>query len=99
MLQSTKKSIAYFQQNLKELVVSYLGELGVTFVSDAFKECFFDDCCESMSTRGWSDQTTAALRPFIPGGVVMACTAYSHLSNKSTRILIALYTAILIYLD
>jgi len=35
----------------------------------------------------------------MPGGVVMATTAYAHLNNKSTQILIALYTAFLIYLD
>lgn len=40
-----------------------------------------------------------SLRPFMPGGVVMATTAYAHLDNKSTQIFIALYTAFLIYLD
>ena len=37
--------------------------------------------------------------PYIPIGVVLSTTAYAHLENKSTRILIALYTAFLTYLD
>ncbi len=39
------------------------------------------------------------LRPCIPGGVIMATTAYAHLDDQPTQIFIALYTALLIFLD
>jgi hypothetical protein len=86
-------------QQLRDLVMTYLEELGVSFVSEAFDGSFYDECCEHMAVRDWSAETISTLRSVLPGGVIMACTAYSHLSNTSTRILIALYTSILIYLD
>jgi len=86
-------------EQIRSLVKTYIGQLGVPFVPDAFSEAFFGACCEDMVARGWSTETISALRPCLPGGVVMSCTSYAHLSNMSTRILIAHYTGILIYLD
>ena len=81
------------------IVKGYLQKLGLEYSPTALDTTFFNECCEEMLLRNWPDETIASLRPCLPGGVIMACTAYNHLSNQSTRILIALYTAILIYLD
>jgi len=84
---------------LKDLIKTYLEQLGVPFVPDASNEVFTRACCESMVARGWSSETISALQPHLPAGVVMACTAYSHLSSVDTRVFIALYTALHTHLD
>jgi len=86
-------------KQLTRIVKGYLEELGLDFSPTSHDHAFFDECCEEMALRNWTDQAIAKLRPFLPGGVIMVSTAYKHLSNRSTQMLIALYTAILIYLD
>ena len=39
------------------------------------------------------------LGPFLPGGIAMATTAYKHLKSDASRVVIALYTALIIYVD
>ncbi|KAJ7706343.1 isoprenoid synthase domain-containing protein [Mycena rosella] len=57
---------------------------------------FYAECYTGAAKRGWPPET---INKYLPGGVVMGSTGYSHLSNRSTRILIAIYTACGIYLD
>ncbi len=56
-------------------------------------------CYEEAVKRGCIMTGKFSLLPHIPGGVVMAATAYKHLKSTETCLLIALYTAFLIFLD
>ncbi|KAF9492855.1 terpenoid synthase [Pleurotus eryngii] len=57
------------------------------------------ECYEEAVKRGCIMTGKFSLLPHIPGGVVMAATAYKHLKSTETHLLIALYTAFLIFLD
>jgi hypothetical protein len=57
---------------------------------------FYAECYAGAVKRGWPKET---VNQHLPGGVAMGCTGYGHLPRRSTRILIAIYTACGIYLD
>ncbi|KAJ6562396.1 terpenoid synthase [Mycena capillaripes] len=57
---------------------------------------FYAECYAGAVERGWPADTVAK---HLPGGVLMGSTGYAHLPKRSTRILIAIYTACGIYLD
>ena len=84
---------------LREIVVGFLEECQLPFPVVDYDPTFHEACEVDAHCRGWSSATISSIRPFLPGGVIMATTAYAHLTSESTRIFVALYTAALIYLD
>ncbi|KAF9029140.1 terpenoid synthase [Hymenopellis radicata] len=72
---------------------------------DAWKPILHDDmtfeirCFEEAGKRGYPLEGAYSLKPFIQGGIPMALNAYRHLLHTPVPVLIALYTAFLIYLD
>lgn len=84
----------------KECIVSFLGRLDIPFPHEDYDKAFDKLCREAAVERGYPmTGETLNLAPFIPGGVVMSATSYAHLPDLTSRIIIALYTAFLIYLD
>ncbi|KAK7036079.1 isoprenoid synthase domain-containing protein [Favolaschia claudopus] len=57
---------------------------------------FYLECHAGAVERGWPADSVAK---HLPGGVAMGSFGYAHLPNRTTRILIAIYTACGIYLD
>lgn len=80
----------------KECIVSFLFRLDIPFPEVVYDHQFDELCSRAATSRGYP---LLSLAPFIPGGVVMSTTAYVHLTDQASRIIIALYTAFLIYLD
>jgi hypothetical protein len=71
----------------------------LSFPRVTFDQSFYKQCCEDAARRGYPLEGAYDLRPFIPGGVAIATTAYAHLPDQGTRIWIALFTACAIYVD
>ncbi|EDR03562.1 uncharacterized protein LACBIDRAFT_331339 [Laccaria bicolor S238N-H82] len=99
---STQSVIADPHDEIKNAVTNLLAECNLPFPVTPYNHEFHNACCQVARSKGYAMETypgARSLHPFMPGGVVMATTAYAHLDNKSTQIFIALYTAFLIYLD
>ncbi|KAF9479343.1 terpenoid synthase [Pholiota conissans] len=79
-----------------------LQKIDTPYIITPYSQDFHNRCCAVALERGYpmgSDRTAPSLLPFIPSGVIMACTAYTHIEDEATRIFIALYTAFLVYVD
>lgn len=83
---------------IRNAVTDFLARCDFSFPVTQYDRDFHNSCCDVARGKGYPVDSPS-LKPFIPGGVVMATTAYAHLQNRSTQILIALYTAFLIYID
>lgn len=96
---STLKAISHansnLQHNIQDAVTDFLTDCNLMFSITKYDRDFHDACCYEARTKGYPMN----IDPYIHVGVVLSTTAYAHLGNKSTRILIALYTAFLTYLD
>ncbi|TFK38295.1 isoprenoid synthase domain-containing protein [Crucibulum laeve] len=88
---------------IRHAITEFLQHCNLPFPVTNYDTDFHDACCREARRKGYPMDSTypgcTSLYPFIPGGVVMATTAYSHLHKQDARIFIALYTAFLIYLD
>jgi len=84
--------------DIRNAVNDFLARCNFSFPVTHYDRDFHNSCCNVARGKGYPVDSPP-LQLFIPGGVVMATTAYAHLQNKSTQILIALYTAFLIYVD
>ncbi|KAF5360314.1 hypothetical protein D9758_009124 [Tetrapyrgos nigripes] len=93
---SSVSSASDTQNVLRDIILDYLARIHVPFPQVTYDRDFEAACCNEITRRGY---ILESLRPFLPGGVVMATTSYSHLEDVSARIYIALYTGYLIYLD
>ncbi|KAJ6607568.1 isoprenoid synthase domain-containing protein [Mycena sp. CBHHK59/15] len=81
----------------RDAIVTFLDGISQPFPPvTPFDKAFYADCYAGAVKRGWPPETVAK---HLPGGVVMSSTGYAHLPNRSTRVLIAIYTACGIYLD
>ncbi|KAJ6626459.1 isoprenoid synthase domain-containing protein [Mycena sp. CBHHK59/15] len=81
----------------RDAIVTFLEGISQPFLPvTPFDKAFYADCYAGAVKRGWPPKTVAK---HLPGGVVMSSTGYGHLPNRSTRVLIAIYTACGIYLD
>ncbi|KAF8889652.1 isoprenoid synthase domain-containing protein [Infundibulicybe gibba] len=88
--------------DIQEVVRYFLSRCSIPLCVTAYDHAFENICYKEAHRRGYPVSETLeshSIHPFLPGGVVMATTAYRHLTDQSTRIFIALYTAFLIYLD
>ncbi|KAF8874411.1 isoprenoid synthase domain-containing protein [Infundibulicybe gibba] len=83
----------------RNTIRSFLRRCGLVHKVVPYDQEFSELCCAEAVQRGYQMTGPRSLRPFIPGGVVMATTAYAHLTDKSAQIFISLYTSFLIYLD
>lgn len=83
---------------IRDAVNDFLARCNFSLPVTQYDRDFHNSCCDVARGKGYPVDSPS-LQPFIPGGVVMATTTYAHLQNKSTKILIALYTAFLIYID
>lgn len=82
------------------MIVTLLGACAIPYLDVVPYDRHFHAMCVSDAVRrGCPQSGSQSLTPFIPGGVVMATTAYAHLPSEATRVLIAVYTACGIYLD
>jgi hypothetical protein len=84
--------------DIRNAVDDFLAHCNFSFPVTQYDRDFHNSCCDVARSKGYPVDSPT-LKPFIPGGVLMATTTYSHLQNKSTQILIALYSAFLIYID
>ncbi|KAJ7662011.1 terpenoid synthase [Mycena polygramma] len=81
----------------RDAIVAFLEGISQPFPAVApFDKEFYAECYAGAVRRGWPPETIAN---HLAGGVVMGATGYAHLPNRSTRVLIAIYTACGIYLD
>ncbi|TFK66623.1 terpenoid synthase [Pluteus cervinus] len=74
----------------------------VSFKAPEYDTELYNACWAEVTRRGSlleSDKSKRSLRRFIPMGVIIASTSYRHLPHQSTKAFIALYTALLIYVD
>ncbi|KAH7886510.1 isoprenoid synthase domain-containing protein [Phlebopus sp. FC_14] len=83
----------------RTIILSFLRKCGLPCESSKFDQSFYNDCCGEAIRRGYPMDGKNSVRTFMPGGVAIATTAYAHLHDRETRILIALFTACAIYLD
>lgn len=86
-------------EDVREIVQTFLKGCKLIFPRVIFDRAFHQQCCEDAARRRFPLEGDYNLRPFIPGGVSIATTAYAHIPDKSTRIWIALFTACAIYVD
>jgi hypothetical protein len=84
---------------LPDIINNFFNQTGLECPFVAYDKAFHQACEDEALSLGWSPKCIEMVRPFLPGGVIMSITAYNHLTNHSTRIYIALYTAALICLD
>ncbi|KAG9223244.1 hypothetical protein PLEOSDRAFT_155013 [Pleurotus ostreatus PC15] len=84
---------------VKEIVHKFLTECGTQYFTVPYSYDLHALCIQDAIRRGCVMDGEFGMQHCIPGGVVMAMTAFAHLDNQATRILIALYTAFLIFLD
>jgi hypothetical protein len=96
---TTHQRVALCQKDIGDVLRSFLAKCGIEFVVVPYDHIFHNLCYDNALENGYAEETLAQLLPFLPGGVIMACTAYAHLPCQSTREFIAWYTTILIYLD
>ncbi|KIJ12420.1 hypothetical protein PAXINDRAFT_14746 [Paxillus involutus ATCC 200175] len=104
MIQSASSSLVSPGQTdlvlyTRTVILSFLERSGIPSEPTKFDQSFYNDCCEEGIRRGYPMDGKYSVRTFLPGGVVIATTAYEHLLNRETKILIALFTACAIYLD
>jgi hypothetical protein len=85
-------------KDIREAITDLLVRCNLSFAAIPYDREFHNACCDVARSKGYAIDAPS-LQPFIPGGVVIATTTYAHLENKSTQIIIALYTAFLIYID
>jgi hypothetical protein len=83
----------------RNVILSFLKRCDIPLPSVDYDYDFDTVCRAEAVRRGYPMEGPNSLAPFIPGGVVMVITAYAHLTDKSTRLFISLYTAFLIYTD
>ncbi|KAF8882389.1 isoprenoid synthase domain-containing protein [Infundibulicybe gibba] len=88
-------------QSIRVVIDGFLSRCEIPFSVTQYDHNFHAACCREAHRKGYlvEDSRQNSLLSFLPGGVIMATTAYAHLTNQSTRIFIALYTGFLIYLD
>lgn len=90
-------------KEVRQVITQFLDRCNIPFHVTPYDHQFHDACVEEAVRRGYPLDTPTArghtLRAFLPQGTVMSMTAYAHLEDEATRIYIALYTALLIYLD
>ena len=84
--------------DIREAIKDLLVRCNLSFAAIPYDHEFHNACCDVARSKGYAIDAPS-LQPFIPGGVVIATTTYAHLENKSIQIIIALYTAFLIYID
>ncbi|TFK66368.1 terpenoid synthase [Pluteus cervinus] len=74
----------------------------VSFRAPEYDVELHNACWAELTRRGpllESDKSRRALRRTIPTGVIIASAAFRHLPHQSTRVFIALFTALLVYID
>ena len=87
---------------IREIMESMLLKMDVPYNVTPYDQKLHDICCQRAIEQGYpmsSDRSELSLLPFIPSGVIMSATAYTHIENEATRVFIALYTAFLVYVD
>ncbi len=87
---------------IREIIESMLLKMDVPYNVTPYDQKLHDTCCQRAIEQGYpmsADRSELSLLPFIPSGVIMSATAYTHIGNEATRVFIALYTAFLVYVD
>ncbi|KAJ3775201.1 isoprenoid synthase domain-containing protein [Lentinula raphanica] len=78
---------------------TFLSRCSVPYRKIPMDEAFLALCFDEATKRGYMADGPDPLRPFIPQGVCIAMTSYTHLEDKSVLVWMALYTACAIYCD
>ncbi|KAF9456360.1 isoprenoid synthase domain-containing protein [Collybia nuda] len=84
---------------IRDIVGGFLERCAIPYPMIPYDLDFFRLSCEEASRRGYPLEGKNSLKPFIPGGVAIATTAYAHVKDLPTRIVICLFTACAIYAD
>lgn len=87
---------------IRKVIESLLLKIDVLYNVTPYDQKLHDICCQRAIEQGYpmsSDRSELSLLPFIPSGVIMSATAYTHIESEATRVFIALYTAFLVYVD
>ncbi|KAL0948107.1 hypothetical protein HGRIS_010725 [Hohenbuehelia grisea] len=99
---------------LKEIVQDMVRRCDVPYTAIPFDTAFFDLCCADAKRRGCPMDDTArastsnptaslaqfrSIRPKLINGVGMATATFGHLRDQNTKVYIAVYTALLMYVE
>lgn len=84
---------------IRNIVGGFLERCAIPYPMIPYDVEFFRLSCEEAARRGYPLEGKNSLKPFIPGGVAIATTAYAHIEDLPTRIAICLFTACAIYAD
>ncbi|KAJ3754703.1 isoprenoid synthase domain-containing protein [Lentinula raphanica] len=86
----------------EEIVIAlqtFLSRCSISYRKMPMDKAFLALCFDEATKRGYMIDGPDPLRPFIPQGVCIAMTSYTHLEDKSAYVWLALYTACGIYCD
>ncbi len=90
------------KQRIHAVLESFMDKCQVSFKAPEYDFELHNACWVEVTRRGSlleSVKTNHILGRFIPMGVIIASTSYRHLPHQSAKVFIALYTALLFYVD
>ncbi|TFK66369.1 terpenoid synthase [Pluteus cervinus] len=90
------------KQHIRDVLENFMDKCQVSFKALEYDIELHDACWAEVTRRGSlveSDNTKRILGRFIPMGVIIASASYRHLPHQPTKVFIALYTALLVYID
>ncbi|TFK66361.1 terpenoid synthase, partial [Pluteus cervinus] len=83
-------------QTVRPIFERFASDCGVNYSMVPFSKEFYDACCEDGRRR---DIPVDSLLPYIHVGSCLINMAYGYLPDQSTQTFLALYTALLVYVD
>ena len=87
---------------IRDVITELLSQCNMPYNQVPYDRDFHDLCIQECKLKGYPiDKIHGknSIAKFIPCGVIMASTGYSHLKNQSTQVFIALYTAFVTWID
>ncbi|KAJ8517213.1 hypothetical protein ONZ45_g5589 [Pleurotus djamor] len=93
------------QESLRQIrgsVGRMLTECKIDYVVKPFDDAFFEECWKEAASRGCpldDSPSVRSIRPKLVSGVGMAIYTFGHLKDKPIQMYIAMYTALLMYVE
>ncbi|KAF8638694.1 hypothetical protein AX17_002016 [Amanita inopinata Kibby_2008] len=88
-----------YVQKIKNVLQELMGQLNIPYHIPSFDHALHAACRRAAKDRGICLEGPVTIASYIPLGVVLASTAYAHLTDHETRVYIALYTSALVAVE
>ncbi|OAX39478.1 terpenoid synthase [Rhizopogon vinicolor AM-OR11-026] len=85
--------------SIRQAVASFYQRCGLKYAEVVLDEALYTECCQEAINRGFQMDGNYPIRPYMAVGVAMFCSSFAHLPDRTTRMWICLFSAVITCVD